>query len=98
MSAFDNHRNPQTKREEIERRAYEIYLQRGGASGGELDDWLIAEREILGAQERPERSHGGSARLGTSGFSEAEAAAGGEKMQTQQQRGEGAAAGDRSSG
>ena len=32
--------------EQIRRRAYELYLERGGASGDELDDWLRAEREI----------------------------------------------------
>jgi hypothetical protein len=31
---------------EIRNRAYEIYLQRGGQSGYELEDWLQAEREI----------------------------------------------------
>lgn len=30
----------------IARRAYELYLERGGASGNEIDDWLQAEREI----------------------------------------------------
>jgi len=33
-------------REEIERRAYEIYLARGGEPGHELEDWLQAEREL----------------------------------------------------
>jgi hypothetical protein len=32
--------------EEIRRRAYEIYLERGEHPGGELDDWLQAEREL----------------------------------------------------
>jgi hypothetical protein len=32
--------------EEIKRRAYEIYLARDGQPGGELDDWLQAEREL----------------------------------------------------
>jgi Protein of unknown function (DUF2934) len=32
--------------EEIRQRAYEIYLNRGGAPGSELDDWLQAEREL----------------------------------------------------
>ena len=31
--------------EEIRRRAYEIYLERGEQPGRELDDWLQAERE-----------------------------------------------------
>lgn len=33
-------------REEIERRAYEIYQERAGASGSPGDDWLRAEREL----------------------------------------------------
>ncbi len=32
--------------EEIRRRAYELYLQRGPASGSEAEDWLTAEREV----------------------------------------------------
>ena len=32
--------------EDIRRRAYEIYLERGEQPGGELDDWLQAEREL----------------------------------------------------
>jgi hypothetical protein len=32
--------------EEIRRRAYEIYLERDGFGGNELDDWLQAEAEI----------------------------------------------------
>ena len=32
--------------EEIRRRAYEIYLERGERSDTELDDWLQAEREL----------------------------------------------------
>jgi hypothetical protein len=34
---------------EIARRAYAIYQARGGAPGGELDDWLQAERELNAA-------------------------------------------------
>jgi hypothetical protein len=34
----------------IARRAYEIYESRGGDHGGDLDDWLQAEREV---RERP---------------------------------------------
>jgi hypothetical protein len=33
--------------EEIRRRAYELYQQRGSSSGSEADDWLSAEREVL---------------------------------------------------
>jgi hypothetical protein len=32
--------------EAIRRRAYEIYLERDGQPGCELDDWLQAEREL----------------------------------------------------
>jgi len=34
--------------EEIRRRAYGIYLERGEQRGRELDDWLQAERELEG--------------------------------------------------
>ena len=34
--------------EEIRRRAYEIYLQRGERPGHDLDDWLQAECELEG--------------------------------------------------
>jgi Protein of unknown function (DUF2934) len=33
-------------REEIERRAYELYLARGEVNGHDQDDWLQAEREL----------------------------------------------------
>jgi hypothetical protein len=33
--------------EEIRRRAYEIFQQRGNAPGSEHDDWVAAEREVL---------------------------------------------------
>jgi hypothetical protein len=32
--------------EEIQSRAYQIYMERGGADGSALDDWLQAEREL----------------------------------------------------
>ena len=37
--------------EQIRRRAYELYLRRGGQSGLELDDWLQAEEENLRAHK-----------------------------------------------
>jgi hypothetical protein len=37
-----------TREEEIRRRAYEIYLERGEQPGRELDDWFQAERELKG--------------------------------------------------
>ena len=38
--------SPTPSHEEIGRRAYEIYLERGDLPGDELDDWLRAEREL----------------------------------------------------
>ena len=35
-------------RARIERRAYELYVKRGCRQGCALDDWLDAEREVLG--------------------------------------------------
>lgn len=36
----------------IAKRAYELYLQRGGQDGSALEDWLQAEREIRRAAQR----------------------------------------------
>ena len=33
-------------RDEIEQRAYEIYLERGEREGDDLNDWYAAEREL----------------------------------------------------
>jgi len=35
-----------TREENIRRRAYEIYLDRGGELGHDLADWFQAEREL----------------------------------------------------
>jgi hypothetical protein len=40
--------------EDIALRAYQIYLERAGAPGNPLDDWIRAERELL--------SHNGNVR------------------------------------
>jgi len=32
--------------EEIGRRAYELYLQRGGEQGKDVEDWIRAEKEL----------------------------------------------------
>jgi hypothetical protein len=37
--------------EEIAARAFEIYLKRGGERGGELEDWLAAEKELIESRE-----------------------------------------------
>jgi hypothetical protein len=44
--AEDTFANHTPSCEEIRLRAYEIYLERGGLPGNELDDWLQAEREL----------------------------------------------------
>jgi hypothetical protein len=36
------------QRDRIERRAYELYEQRGCQPGHEVEDWLRAEQEVLG--------------------------------------------------
>jgi hypothetical protein len=43
MSRIDK-KTPTQK--EIEMRAYELYLQRGGEDGNDLNDWLAAEKEL----------------------------------------------------
>jgi hypothetical protein len=39
-------------REEIELRAHQIYVERGGAHGQDVDDWLQAERELIEKYEK----------------------------------------------
>lgn len=38
---------PVDLREQVHRRAYELYEQRGREDGHELDDWLQAESEVV---------------------------------------------------
>lgn len=38
-------------RDRVAQRAYELYLQRGGVDGQDMDDWLAAERELANAGE-----------------------------------------------
>jgi hypothetical protein len=42
--------SPQQK---IAQRAYEIYLERNGAPGNPLEDWVRAERELLVKSRKP---------------------------------------------
>ncbi len=37
-------------REDVARRAYEIFRSRGAVHGRDLEDWLAAERELQGQQ------------------------------------------------
>jgi Protein of unknown function (DUF2934) len=43
--------------EQIQARAYEIYLERRGAPGNQIEDWLRAERELAaGGPTKPRKS------------------------------------------
>ena len=42
--------------EQIQLRAYELYLERGGSDGNDTDDWLQAERELRGTEADQEVS------------------------------------------
>jgi hypothetical protein len=42
--------------EQIRARAYELYMERGGIGGDELEDWIRAEREIRARPEKQARS------------------------------------------
>ena len=44
--------NP-AREQEIRRRAYEIYLERGEEPGRDLEDWLQAERELASHEISP---------------------------------------------
>ena len=68
--AEDTSANHAPSHEEIRSRANEIYLERDGQPGDELDDWLRAERELqkvalfkrgwnrLQQQRRPDSENG----------------------------------------
>ncbi len=40
-------------REQIRRRAYELYERRGREDGHEVEDWLQAEAELAGKRNKP---------------------------------------------
>ena len=39
--------------QEIAEAAYQRYLRRGGVDGQDFDDWLAAERDLIGRQSKP---------------------------------------------
>ena len=41
-----------TREEKIRRRAYKLYLERGGEPGHDLEHWLQAERELTADQSK----------------------------------------------
>lgn len=42
---------PHSRLEQTRNRAYELYLERGGAPGFEFEDWLTAERQIVESED-----------------------------------------------
>ena len=40
----------------VARRAFELFLERGGVHGHDLDDWLAAERQLRGTPARKKRA------------------------------------------
>jgi hypothetical protein len=40
-------------REEVKQRGYEMHMERGGAHGQDIDDWLQAEREQQAKHRTP---------------------------------------------
>jgi hypothetical protein len=39
--------------EQIAVRAYQLYLERGGTPGNALEDWIQAERQLIGDNGKP---------------------------------------------
>jgi len=56
--AEDAAANHAVNHSEVRRRAYEIYLGRGGRPGNELEDWLQAEYELQNAARFTPDRHG----------------------------------------
>ena len=43
--------------EQIQQRAYEIYLERGGQGGDDVTDWIRAEQELTASPASPVNGH-----------------------------------------
>jgi len=52
LSATSALTEPKTFEDQIRRRAYELYEERGREDGHELEDWLRAEEEVKEMQAR----------------------------------------------
>ena len=59
--------------DEIARRAYELFLQRGSVPGHETDDWLQAEAELVASAARPPEREAPPVRRSESGSSRRDA-------------------------
>lgn len=55
-----------TSREDVARRAYELFVARGAGHGRDLDDWLEAERQ-LAASAHADRRPNGQPRMSATG-------------------------------
>lgn len=55
----DDVRMDNSHRERVAQRAYELYLSRGGSHGSDWEDWLAAERELMGNTSDDEPSGSG---------------------------------------
>ena len=53
--------------EEIERRAHELYLRRGGQHGSDIDDWLAAETELTRERQMESESFESKSKTATAG-------------------------------
>jgi hypothetical protein len=42
---------PPEVEEQIRQRAYQLYEERGRLDGNAMEDWLIAEEEVLGSRQ-----------------------------------------------
>lgn len=55
---------PRGSNDEVRRRAYDLYMERGGTGGSDVDDWLAAEREMRAGRadmaDRPDASAAGA--------------------------------------
>jgi len=50
VDAVTNHSHADHER--VAERAYQLFIERGGRHGRDMDDWLAAEREVSGREER----------------------------------------------
>jgi len=42
-----------TIEDDVKKRAFEIFLERGGINGSDMDDWLKAEAELFKNNKKP---------------------------------------------
>ena len=39
--------------DEVAKKAYDLYLSRGGGHGADFDDWIEAEKQLKATQQQP---------------------------------------------